>query len=62
MQQKAQKLSLPIALRMSLKQHAMASDIAQDDELEEIVEKLDALNEKIEAIKEKALAKRASRG
>jgi hypothetical protein len=61
MQNKAQKLSLPTALRMSLKQHALASDIAQDSEFEEIVSKLDDLNDKIEAIKAKALANRALR-
>jgi tetrahydromethanopterin S-methyltransferase subunit G len=56
-----QKISLPVALRMALTQHARASDIADDDELKVIVSKLDELNEKIQAIKAKALAKRAQR-
>lgn len=56
-----QKHSLPIALAMALKQHVLASDISDDDELKDIVNKLDDLNEKIEAVKAKALAKRAQR-
>ncbi|WP_371195520.1 hypothetical protein [Glaciecola sp. SC05] len=56
-----QKHSLPIALAMALKQHVLASDISDDDDLKDIVNKLDDLNEKIEAVKAKALAKRAQR-
>lgn len=55
------KHSLPIALSMALKQHALASDIANDDELKDIVVKLDSLHEKIQAVKAKALAKRANK-
>ena len=53
-----QKVSLPAALRMSLKQHALAADIPDDEDLKILVDKLDALHEKIQTIKESALAKR----
>ncbi|MFC4698847.1 hypothetical protein ACFO4O_01560 [Glaciecola siphonariae] len=61
MQKVMHKLSLPSALRLSLKQHAMSADIPDDDELNKLVHKLDDLNVKIEAIKAKALANRAKR-
>lgn len=57
-----QKQSLPTALAMALKQHALEADISDDEELKVIVSKLHDLNEKIESIKAKALAKRAQRG
>lgn len=56
-----QKHSLPNALSMALKQHVLSSDIENDDELKDLVCKLDDLTEKIEAIKAKALARRAQR-
>jgi len=56
-----QKHSLPIALSLALKQHVLASDIPDDDELKDIVTKLDSLHEKIEAVKAQALANRAKK-
>jgi hypothetical protein len=44
---------------MALNQHAQSSDIADDEELKLILDKLDDLNAKVEMIKAKALAKRA---
>ena len=56
-----QKMSLPVALSIALKQHALSADIADDDELKNIVGKLDDLHEKVQDIKAKALAKRSQR-
>ncbi|WP_395341717.1 hypothetical protein PN836_019915 [Ningiella sp. W23] len=55
------KMSLPVALRMALKQHVMSSDIQEDDELRGIVDKLEDLQEKVEKVKRKALENRQRR-
>nr|WP_168711044.1 hypothetical protein [Ningiella ruwaisensis] len=57
-----QKMSLPTSLRLALKQHALSSDIADDDELKAIVSKLDDLDAKIAEMKAKAIARRTQRG
>lgn len=53
-----QQFSLPSVLCTVLKQHAQASDIPDDEELKEIVTKLESLNGKVEEVKAKALANR----
>lgn len=55
-----QKISLPIALQLALKQHAADADIDDDDELKRIMVNLSELNEKVEALKHRARIKRAS--
>ena len=55
------KLSLPITLKMSLKQHVLADDIQDDDELKDIFQKLTELNHKVEKIKNKAKRQKDSK-
>ncbi|MBF7073259.1 hypothetical protein ISG33_07610 [Glaciecola sp. MH2013] len=52
------KKSLPFTLYKTLENHARDSDIEDDDELQDIMQKLDDLNRKVEAFKEKARQKR----
>ncbi|MGQ8366798.1 hypothetical protein [Glaciecola sp. 1036] len=53
--------SLPLMLQMALKQHVLASDIQDDEELQNIMHKLVELNSKLEVIKDKARAKKLAR-
>jgi hypothetical protein len=55
------KKSLPLTLYQTLEKHAQDADINDDDELQDILEKLRALNEKVEAIKQRARDKRVEK-
>jgi len=55
------KKSLPLTLYQTLEKHAQDADINDDDELQDILEKLTALNEKVEAIKQRARDKRVEK-
>ncbi len=53
-----QKLSLPTTLKLALRQHMASANLAQDEEMETLMEQLSSLHEKVELVKEKALANR----
>lgn len=55
------KKSLPLTLYQALEKHAQDADINDDEELQDILEKLTALNEKVEAIKQRARDKRVEK-
>ncbi len=55
------KKSLPLTLYQTLEKHAQDADINDDEELQDILEKLTALNEKVEAIKQRARDKRVEK-
>ncbi|MGJ8674761.1 MAG: hypothetical protein ACSHWP_02325 [Pseudoalteromonas sp.] len=55
------KKSLPLTLYQTLEKHAQDADINNDEELQDILEKLTALNEKVEAIKQRARDKRVEK-
>ncbi len=52
------KKSLPLTLYQTLEHHARDSDIEDNEELRDIMEKLEALNHKVEAFKQRAREKR----
>ena len=52
------KKSLPLTLYKTLEHHASASDIDDNEELQDILSKLNELNMKVEAFKQKARHKR----
>lgn len=54
-----QKISLPSALQLALKQHVVDADIDDDEELQSIMVNLSELNEKVEALKHRAKIRRA---
>lgn len=56
-----QKHSLPKVLQIALQQHVAASDIANDDELQEILNKLSELHLKVQEAKQRAIIKRQSK-
>ncbi len=56
-----QKHSLPKVLQIALQQHAEASDIANDDELQQILSKLSDLHQKVQETKQKVINKRGSK-
>lgn len=53
--------SLPAHLQRVLQNHLAQSDIARDDELENIIDRLSSLNEAVEQVKRKILANRAAK-
>ncbi|MEM0910108.1 MAG: hypothetical protein AAGJ37_03985 [Pseudomonadota bacterium] len=55
------RTSLPSFLQLALKEHVMASDIHDDEEVKTIMRKLSALDEKLEQIKEQVRVNRAQR-
>lgn len=55
------KKSLPLTLYHTLEKHAQDADINDDEELQDILEKLNNLNEKVEAFKERAREKKVQR-
>lgn len=55
------KKSLPLTLYQTLEKHAQDADINDDDELQDILVKLNTLNEKVEAFKQRALEKRVAK-
>jgi hypothetical protein len=55
------KKSLPLTLYQTLEKHAQDADINNDEELQDILEKLTVLNEKVEAIKQRARDKRVEK-
>ncbi|AEP29338.1 hypothetical protein [Brumicola nitratireducens] len=55
------KKSLPLTLYQTLEKHAQDADINDDEELQDILKKLTALNEKVEAIKQRARDKRVEK-
>ncbi|GAC28438.1 hypothetical protein GPAL_1574 [Glaciecola pallidula DSM 14239 = ACAM 615] len=48
------KKSLPLTLYQTLEKHAQESDISDDEELKDILDKLASLNKKVEAFKQRA--------
>jgi hypothetical protein len=52
------KKSLPLTLYKTLEHHARDADIEDNEELKEIMVKLNELNEKVEAFKQKARDKK----
>ena len=46
-------LALPEQLKKALEQHRNQADIADDEELEQLLSKLDVLNDKVRLYKEK---------
>ena len=55
------KKSLPLTLYQTLEKHAQDADINNDEELQDILEKLTVLNEKVEAIKQRARDQRVEK-
>jgi hypothetical protein len=55
------KKSLPLTLYKTLEHHARDADIEDNEELKEIMVKLNELNEKVEAFKQKARDKRVEK-
>lgn len=55
------KKSLPLTLYQTLEKHVQDADINNDEELQDILEKLTVLNEKVEAIKQRAREKRVEK-
>jgi len=55
------KKSLLLTLYQTLEKHAQDADIDDDEELQDILEKLTTLNEKVEAIKQRARDKRVEK-
>lgn len=53
--------SLPAQLQKVLQNHLAQSDIAHDDELEGIIQKLSVLNESVEQVKMKIIANRQAK-
>lgn len=53
--------SLPAQLQRVLQNHLAQSDIARDDELEGIIDRLSELTESVEQVKMKILANRAKK-
>ena len=55
------KKSLPLTLYQTLEKHVQDADISDDDDLQDILEKLNALNMKVGAFKQRALEKRVAK-
>jgi hypothetical protein len=55
------KKSLPLTLYHTLEKHAQDADINDDEELQDILEKLQTLNEKVEAFKQRAREKKVQK-
>ena len=55
------KKSLPLTLYKTLEHHARDADIEDNEELQEIMVKLNELNEKVEAFKQKARDKKVEK-
>ncbi|MFQ3251354.1 hypothetical protein [Glaciecola sp.] len=55
------KKSLPLTLYHTLEKHAQDADINDDEELQDILEKLNNLNEKVEAFKQRAREKKVQK-
>jgi hypothetical protein len=55
------KKSLPLTLYKTLEHHARDADIEDNEELKEIMVKLNELNEKVEAFKQKARDKKVEK-
>jgi hypothetical protein len=53
--------NLPAHLQRVLQNHLAQSDIARDDELENIIDRLSSLNEAVEQVKRKILENRAAK-
>ena len=55
------KKSLPLTLYKTLEHHGRDADIEDNEELKEIMVKLNELNEKVEAFKQKARDKKVEK-
>ncbi|MFQ3207378.1 MAG: hypothetical protein ACI9IT_001535 [Glaciecola sp.] len=55
------KKSLPLTLYQTLEKHAQDADIENDEELQDILQKLDSLNKKVEDFKRRAQDKRVEK-
>lgn len=55
------KKSLLLTLYQTLEKHVQDADINDDEELQDILEKLTTLNEKVESIKQRARDKRVDK-
>lgn len=53
------RISLPQTLQLALREHVLASDIPDDEEVRLLMSKLTDLNEKLEQIKQSVREKRA---
>jgi len=53
--------SLPAHLQQVLEQHVAQSQLTHDDELQEIIAKLNSLNSKVELLKHKILENRQNK-
>ncbi|MFT6085670.1 MAG: hypothetical protein ACJAWT_001398 [Glaciecola sp.] len=55
------KKSLPLTLYQTLEKHAQDADIDNDEELQDILQKLHSLNKKVEEFKRRAHDKRVEK-
>ncbi|GEM_PF-4250393 len=55
------RTSLPSVLQLALKEHVMAADIHDDEEMRTIMRKLSALDNKLDEIKAQVMINRAQR-
>lgn len=55
------RTSLPSVLQLALKEHVMAADIQDDEEMRVIMRKLSVLDDKLEQIKAQVRINRAQR-
>ena len=55
------KKSLPLTLYQTLEKHAQDADINDDEELHDIMLKLEVLNQKVEALKQRARDKKVEK-
>lgn len=55
------RTSLPSVLQLALKEHVMAADIHEDEEMRLIMRKLSVLDDKLEQIKAQVRVNRAQR-
>nr|WP_297349373.1 hypothetical protein [uncultured Glaciecola sp.] len=55
------KKSLPLTLYQTLEKHAQDADIENDEELQDILQKLDSFNKKVEDFKLRAQDKRVEK-
>jgi hypothetical protein len=55
------KKSLPLTLYQTLEKHAQDADINNDEELRDILQKLDSLDKKVEEFKQRAHDKRVEK-
>lgn len=55
------KKSLPLTLYKTLEKHVQELDINDDEELQEILEKLEDLGTKVEELKQRAFEKRVEK-